>query len=370
MISYRTNPEIPFSLRSREKMKSRFRYLRYAFLFFCCYLLLVHTDEVEEEANDPKVAIHNAEIRQYDRLVESVQHVPPMQLDKVDPEKPVYFIGTLKRRSAPGALDDPTFGVSFGDCVGGLRWMAYDNPEFAKPEKLPEGLLPALADLPDKDIRFETLLPEGGVELLGFDVDQDLLAQFMSPFRLAPLFSKQPDAEDLAERFQPPSFDFEKSELSETKLPMEKKWGRIEAKGRESDQTHALFLTIGDEPAVKVKVIYDWHYPKEVHFLGGIKDGRLVAYEGIGKPDPDSPFIDTLYFLSAKPIDVRDKIESLVEGPIRFDDQLGDEVVETPPAPLPYARDIGKAGALILTAISILLFFLAPPAQDPKKPTD
>ena len=351
-------------------MKSRFRYLRYALLFFCCYLLLVHTDEVEEEANDPTIAIHNAEIRRYDRLVNSVQHVPPMQLDKIDPEKPVYLVGTLKRRSKPGALDDPTFGVSFGDCVGGLRWMAYDNPEFAKPDQVPEGLPPTLAGLPDRDLRFETLLPEGGVELMGFEVDRDLLARFVSPFQFSPLFSSRPDVEELAEKFQQPTFDFEKSELAQVKLPMEKKWGRIEAKGRESDQTHALFLTIGDEPAVKVKVIYDWHYPKEVHFLGGIKDGRLVAYEGIRKPDPDSPFIDTLFFLSTRPIDVRDKIESLVEGPIRFDDHLGDEVVETPPAPLHYARDIGKVGAVILMIISSLLFLLAPPAEEPKKPTD
>ena len=205
---------------------------------------------------------------------------------------------------------------------------------------------------------------------MGFDVEKDLIAHFVSPFQMTPFFSSRPDAEELAENFLQPSFDFEKSELRHLELPMEKKWGRIEAKGRTGDQTHALFLNIGVEPGVKIKVIYDWHYPKEVHFLGGIKDGRLVAYEGIRKPDPDSPFIDSLYFLSAKPIDVRDKIESLVEGPFRFDDQLGDEVVETPPAPLPYARNIGKVGAVLLMIFSILLFFLAPPAEELKKPID
>ena len=337
--------------------RPNYRYLRYAILFFCCFFLLNFTDERDAAANDPEVREHNQRVQKFNRLLDSVQRLPPLEAENVDPSRPVYLKGEIRNKNTELTIDDPFFGVSFGDCIGVTRYLACVSE---KPEKLPEGLPEPLARVLKEGTVLQTILPINGLELLGFDCPPELTLQLITNPMSGGSFGSPRGHYDFTE----PSLHFERSELSKIGLPIEKTWEKTSLGGKNDD---ALFVSVGTNPKVDFKVVYVWQYPAKVNYIGGVQDGKLSPLLRAGKDDTDSPSkTDSLYLLDSAPIDIKERMQIFQEGGYYFD-PLGEQVVEMPPSPIPYARSVAKFGSIALGLLSMgLLLFVQRKEEEPE----
>ena len=70
--------------------------------------------------------------------------------------------------------------------------------------------------------------------------------------------------------------------------------------------------------------------------------------------------------LKENPIDIKERMQIFQEGGYYFD-PLGEQVVEMPPSPIPYARSVAKFGSIALGLLSMgLLLFVQIKEEEPE----
>lgn len=250
------------------------------------------------------------------RWRDKVQCVPPLAISQVDPSRPVYVSGILRRRQPASDLDDPEVGVNFGSCVFAYRscdrWVV--DPQTGEKQR-PDG--PATyPDYAPNDSR--ALAPPGGAELAGAQVDQNVLRR-MAVWMGYRSYSKRvlsPPAK--AERLEAPHLGTLKgTRLGELHPRATRDWRHYKP-FRGKDDLHASSrLEVCTDPSGREGVTfrYEWAQPHQVYFFGGVKNGALAPFDGIltiNQADPTVPpktaarlaSLSPIFTFSVKSIDI------------------------------------------------------------------
>lgn len=332
----------------------RKRYQRCAVLFLVACLLVLWTvgrDRAAENSQyDPDLERKISEAWALD-----VQHVPPLKIKDVNPKYPVYISGILRRRAHHSDLDDDEISVNFGDCVYTYREQVQFkvDPESGEVQDQGSIFYPNFA-------KSAPMGAPGGASLRGAVVSEHtlyLMAGWLKlPETMLPL---PPPAEG---ELVAPALGQGDSKLQALRNDSHREWVPLEPNER-SHQRDRVNVFLGAERKGGYGYTYNWVYPHQVYYLGGIRNGELVPFKSIGwaghfravargRPlGRSTSRAEDVFEFSTKPLDLKEIMAHADRNP-GYKVDRGDFPHQPPAHPLPYSRTLVAVALGLLSVLS------------------